>query len=226
MNLEEHYNQLYKTSSEAILNQKYSLDLNIHNPSDSRYGATILIRPSEKIKEKIQSFLDDLKKIEPNQYYYPNSDIHITVLSIISCYEGFSLDKIDVEDYVKIIQKSLEDSGEIKIKFHGVTASDSAIMIQGFPTDENLNNLRDKLRENFRKTTLEQSIDSRYSISAAHATVMRFTEKLQNPIKLIAKTNEFHDFDFGEFKVEKLEFVLNDWYQREENTIHLKDFEL
>jgi len=226
MNLEEHYNQLYKTSSEAILNQKYSLDLNIHNPSDSRYGATILIRPSEKIKEKIHSFLDDLKKIEPNQYYYPNSDIHITVLSIISCYEGFSLDKIDAEDYVKIIQKSLEDSGEIKIKFHGVTASDSAIMIQGFPTDENLNNLRDKLRENFRKTTLEQSIDSRYSISAAHATVMRFTEELQNTERLIAKTNEFRDFDFGEFIVEKLEFVLNDWYQREENTIHLKDFEL
>lgn len=226
MNLEEHYNQLYKTSSEAILAQKYSLDLDLHNPSDSRYGATILIRPSEKIKDKIQSFLDDLKKIEPNQYYYPNSDIHITVLSIISCYEGFSLDKIVPDDYIKIIQESLKELDKIKIKFRGITASNSAIMIQGFPTDETLNNLRDKLRENFRKTTLEQSIDSRYSISAAHATVMRFTEELQNPEKLIAKTNEFRDFDFGEFTVEKLELVLNDWYQREENTIHLAQFNL
>jgi 2'-5' RNA ligase len=224
MNLKEHYNELYKKSSEAILSGNYKLDSQINDKSDSRFGITLLIRPNETIKANIQLFLDELKVIDPLQYYYPDSDIHITVMSIISCYEGFSLDKITITDYIEIIQKSLIDVNEIKIKFQGVTVSPSALMIQGFPTDESLNNLRDRLRENFKKSTLQQSIDSRYTISTAHSTVMRFQEKLQNPKQLIAFSEKFRDFDFGEFKVENLELVYNDWYQREENTIHLEGF--
>ena len=226
MNLKEHYNQLYKKSAESILAGNYNLDSQINNKSDSRFGITLLIRPSEKIKANIQFFLEKLKAIEPEQYYYPDSDIHITVMSIISCYEGFSLDKIKVEDYIKIIQESLGDLGEIKIEFRGVTASPSALMIQGFPADESLNNLRNKLRDNFKKSPLKQSIDSRYVIATAHSTVMRFQEKLQNPEKLIEITERFRDYDFGEFTVDKVELVFNDWYQRESNTIHLHDFNL
>ncbi len=226
MNLQEHYNELYKKSSEVILAGNYKLDSQINNKSDSRFGITLLIRPSETIKANIQLFLDELKAIDPLQYYYPDSDTHITVMSIISCYEGFSLDKIIIADYIEIIQKSLIDVNEIKIKFQGVTASPSALMIQGFPTDESLNNLRDKLRENFKKSTLQQSIDSRYAIATAHSTVLRFQEKLQNPKQLIDIAEKFRDFDFGEFKVENIELVYNDWYQREENTIHLEDFNL
>ena len=226
MNLKEHYNQLYKKSAESILAGNYNLDSQINNKSDSRFGITLLIRPSEKIKANIQFFLDELKAIEPEQYYYPDSDIHITVMSIISCYEGFSLDKIKVEDYIKIIQESLVDLGEIKIEFRGVTASPSALMIQGFPADESLNNLRNKLRDNFKKSPLQQSIDSRYAIATAHSTVMRFQEKLQNPEKLIEITQRFRDYDFGEFTVDKVELVFNDWYQRESNTIDLQDFNL
>lgn len=226
MNLAEHYNQLYKTSSEAILKENYSLDSKINDPSDSRFGITLLLRPSEKIKVNVQLFLKELKAAEPNQYYYPDSDIHITVMSIISCYEGFSLDKINVEDYIRIIQKSLEDLDEIKIEFRGITASNSAIMVQGFPSDGTLNNLRNKLRENFRNSTLEQSIDSRYSIATAHSTVIRFIENLQNPSKLIEVVEQFRDYNFGEFTADKLELVFNDWYQRKENTIHLAEFNL
>jgi 2'-5' RNA ligase len=226
MNLTKHYNQLYKSSSEAILSGNYRLDVKINDPSDSRFGITLLLRPSEKIKADIQLFLKELKAIEPSQYYYPYSDIHITVMSIISCYEGFSLDQIAVESYIEIIQKSLADLAEIKIDFRGVTASNSAIMIQGFPSDESLNNLRNKLRENFKNSALEQSIDSRYSIATAHSTVMRFREKLQNPEQLIQIANQFREYNFGEFKADKLELVFNDWYQRERNTIQLKNFQL
>lgn len=226
MNLTEHYNQLYKSSSEAILSGNYRLDVKINDPSDSRFGITLLLRPSEKIKADIQLFLEKLKAIETSQYYYPYSDIHITVMSIISCYEGFSLDQIAVESYIEIIQKSLADLAEIKIDFRGVTASNSAIMIQGFPSDESLNNLRNKLRENFKNSALEQSIDSRYSIATAHSTVMRFREKLQNPEQLIQIANQFREYNFGEFKADKLELVFNDWYQRERNTIQLKNFQL
>lgn len=224
MNLTEHYNQLYIKSSEAILEGNYKLDTQINNASDSRFGITLLIRPNEKIKANIQLFLDELKAIEPHQYYYPDPDIHITVMSIISCYESFTLDKINIPEYIDVIQQSLVHLDQITIEFRGVTASPSAFMIQGFPTDESLHNFRDKLRKNFKKLTLEQSIDSRYTIATAHTTVMRFQEKLVNPKELIATAAQFRDYDFGEFQVENLELVYNDWYQREKNTIRLANF--
>ncbi|MDR7212518.1 mutarotase [Flavobacterium piscis] len=226
MDLNGHYQQLYTKSSQAILAGNYSLDPQINDSSDSRFGITLLIRPCQTVKNQIQLFLEKLKAIDPAQYYYPDSDIHITVMSIISCYEGFNLDKISVENYIEIIRKCILDLGEIKIKFRGVTASTSAIMIQGFPTSGSLNNLREKLRENFKKSNLEQSIDSRYAIATAHSTVMRFQEELQNPEKLMTVTENFRNYNFGEFTVEKIELVCNDWYQRERNTVTICDFYL
>lgn len=226
MNLQEHYNQLYTKSSKAILEGNYKVDDQINDVSDSRFGITLLIRPNDEIKAKIQLFLNELREIDSKQYYYPDSDIHITLMSIISCYKGFTLDKIRTEKYIEIIEKSLIDVDKIKIEFRGITASPSAIMIQGFPTDESLNILRDKLRENFKKSTLEESIDSRYAIATAHSTVLRFQEKVENPEKLMAVVEKFRDYDFGEFTVDKLELVYNDWYQRKKNTINLSDLYL
>ena len=226
MNLSEHYDQLYKTSSEAISAGKYAIDSELKNESDSRFGITLLIRPSDEVKANMQLFLNELKAIEPKQYYYPDSDIHITVMSIISCSEEFQLTQISPNDYIQLICKSMVDADKIKIHFKGVTASPSALMIQGFPTDETLDNLRNKLRENFKNSELQQTIDSRYTISTAHSTVMRFQEPLQNPKKLIEITDKFRDFDFGEFDVKNLELVYNDWYQRKSTTRILGNFGL
>ena len=86
--------------------------------------------------------------------------------------------------------------------------------------------MRNKLRENFKNTTLEQSIDSRYSIATAHMTVMRFKQKLENPGKLIQIIEKFRNHNFGTFTVDKIELVFNDWYQRKKNTKNLCDLYL
>ncbi|UWY27951.1 AKAP7 2'5' RNA ligase-like domain-containing protein [Flavobacterium sp. TR2] len=226
MNLTEHYNQLYKTSSEIISAGKYAIDSELKNESDSRFGITLLIRPNDEIIANIQTFINELKKAEPEQYFYPDSDIHITVMSIISCSENFTLNQISPNEYIEVICRSLVEVDKIKIHYQGITVSPSAIMIQGFPSDETLNNLRNRLRENFKKSGLQQSIDSRYEISTAHSTVMRFQEKLQNPKKLIEIAEKFRDYDFGTFEVKNLELVYNDWYQRKNTTRVLGDFGL
>ncbi|MBZ4033476.1 2'-5' RNA ligase family protein [Flavobacterium sp. 17A] len=226
MNLTEHYNQLYKTSAEAISAGKYSIDSELKNESDSRFGITLLIRPNEEVKANIQAFISELKKIEPEQYFYPDSDIHITIMSIISCSDQFTLNQIAPKEYIEIICRSLVEVEKIKIHFKGITASPSALLIQGFPSDETLNNLRNKLRENFKKSGLQQSMDSRYSIFTAHSTVMRFQEKLHDPKRLIEVAEKFRDYDFGEFDVKNIELVYNDWYQRKETTKVLGDFGL
>lgn len=226
MDLTAHYNQLFSQSVKAILNHNYKIDTQIDNRLDARFGITLLIRPPETIKNKIQSFLEKLKKVDDLQYYYPNSDIHITVLSIISCYENFSLNQINPQDYIEIIEKHLYLLNNLAIDFDGITASDSTIMIQGFPSNENLNNFRDALRIAFKNSPLEQSIDSRYSLSTAHSSVCRFRKPIADTQKLITELKHCRFESFGTFEISELELVCNDWYQKKEKTTVLHRFSI
>ncbi|MCB0751846.1 MAG: mutarotase, partial [Ignavibacteriae bacterium] len=130
--MKSHYDKLFNETKQKVQQDNFEVDKLIDYKNDNRYGITLVIIPSQEVKDKIQIFLSELKKIEPNQYYYRNSDIHITVMSIISCYNGFNLTHIDVNDYVNIISKSIEGEMCFDIDFTGVTSSQSAIMIQGF----------------------------------------------------------------------------------------------
>ncbi len=226
MNLTRHYKELYESSIEKIEKDVYQTDSLIDSPADKRFGITVLIRPPQKVKDKIELFLEELKQIDPSQYYYPISDIHITVMSIISCYEGFRLDQISVSDYSNLIKQSLKGIDKFEIKFQGITASDLGLMIQGFPENEMLNNMRNNLRTNFKNSDLEQSIDKRYSIQTAHATVVRLRKELQDKKAFLAKIEQYKNYDFGSFVVKELELVFNDWYQRKKNSILLGKFEL
>lgn len=208
------------------MNDEYSIDSNIHNPLDKRFGLTLLIKPQIEIQNNIQNFLTELRNTEPGQYYYPNSDLHVTTLSIISCYEGFNLKDITISDYSKIIIESLESINEFEIEFRGVTASDSAIMIQGVPKTETLHQIRENLRINFGKSSLQKSIDSRYPLTTAHITVLRFSEKLNNAGQFINCIEKYRNHDFGTSKVSTLDLVYNDWYQRKEVVQQLAEFKI
>tara|TARA_R110002072_G_scaffold140149_4_gene284034 strand:- start:1370 stop:2065 length:696 start_codon:yes stop_codon:yes gene_type:complete len=215
MNLESHYKKLYNESISKISSDNYEIDDLIDSNKDNRFGLTLLIRPSIEIKEKIQKFIKEIKKIEPNQYYYPNSDIHITVMSIISCYDGFDINRIDLAKYIELIEKCIVEKKDINITFRGITASPSGIMIQGFMENNELNDIRDRLRKEFKNSNLEQSLDKRYSIQTAHSTIVRFRTTLSQKRKLLEFLDENNNFDFGTFKVNEFELVYNDWYQRE-----------
>ena len=224
MNLENHYKKLYEESVDKIATDHYEIDNLIESDKDNRFGITLLVRPPIEVKDRIQEFLEIFKKIEPNQYYYPNTDIHITVMSIISCYEGFDIEKIDLPKYIKLIEKCTFEKKEINIAFRGITASPSGIMIQGFMDNNGLNNIRDKLRKEFKNSDLEQSLDKRYSIQTAHATIIRFKAEIKQKGKFLQALNENINYDFGTFKVNKFELVYNDWYQSEKYVKLIHEF--
>lgn len=225
MNLAEHYNKLYKDAITKIALGEYVTDPLINDETDRRFGITLVIRPDLATKTQIQQFLAEVKAIEPDQYYYQNADIHITLMSIISCYEGFDLKNIQVQDYVSLIREVLNRHQGFKIQFRGLTASPSCILIQGFLTDT-LNEIRDDLRKTFKNSGLKQSIDKRYAIQTAHATVVRFNNPLQNPGALVSLMEKYRNFDFGTFDIKQVELVYNDWYQREKFVKKLHTFSL
>ncbi|RDC55493.1 mutarotase [Pedobacter chinensis] len=223
MNLAEHYNKLYTESITKISTGNYEIDHLIDDQTDKRFGITLLIRPDESTKANIQQFLDKARAIDPNQYFYKNSDLHITVMSVISCYDGFDLADINTEEYIQLIDKVLAKHSTFKIQFRGLTASPSCILIQGFLT-EALNEIRNDLRFTFKNSDLQQSIDKRYAIQTAHSTIIRFRTELQNKNALLELIEKYRDFDFGTFEVNKIELVYNDWYQREQFVKKLHEF--
>lgn len=226
MNLKEHYSELYKESVKKISIGKYEIDNLIDSKSDKRFGITLLVRPSSEVKAKIEKLTLELKKAEPNQYYYPNSDIHITVMSIISCYDGFNIENIELSKYIELIKKCLPNKKNIEINFKGLTASNSCIMLQGFMNNNVLNEIRDNLRFEFKKSELEQSLDKRYSIQTAHSTIVRFRNHLNEKENFLKIIDKYADFDFGTFEIKKIELVYNDWYQRNELVKKLYEFEI
>ena len=225
MNLSAHYDKLYQESKTKIANGHYEIDELIDSKDDYRFGITLVIRPDESTKTNIQQFLNEVKAIDPHQYYYQNSDLHITVMSIISCYVGFDLRHINVADYVKVIEPIVAKHRNFKIQFKGITASPSCILLQGFLTDT-LNEIRDDLRIGFKNTDLQQSIDKRYAIQTAHSTVIRFRQVLKNKDQLLKLVEKYRDFDFGTFEVHNMELVYNDWYQRKKFVKKLHEFDL
>ncbi|MBD3615210.1 MAG: mutarotase [Gracilimonas sp.] len=226
MNLKKHYNQLWDHSVQKFESGNEETDPLIDDVNDTRYGLTLLARPSVEVKHAISKIQEEIKLVAPEQYYYPVSDIHITVLSIISCEASFGLSQIDLREYTNLIKSVLDKASPFEISFRGLTASPSAIMVCGFPANDTLNDIRDSLRKAFKKSSIEHTIDKRYLLQTAHITTMRFRNKLKHSSLFIKKIQALNEQLIGSSTIHSLELVGNDWYQREAKTELIKKFQL
>lgn len=226
MELQQQYDQFFIEGIRAIETGTYTINELLQADLDQRYGITLLLRPDASIRASIQQFLSELRSIDPHQYYYPESDMHVTILSIISCYEGFQLNQIDPAAYTAIIREVLANQAACTIEFTGITLSPAAVMIRGFVSDDALNHLRDQLRVAFKFSGLQHSIDERYSIFTAHSTVVRYQQKLADPAAWVRKLRQFESYPFGKQKLATMELVYNDWYQQKEKVQQLAYFSI
>lgn len=145
------YDSLWQKSIKGFKDNIFQLDNNLNRrEQDNRRGVTLIGRLNSETLLKLMDFLHECKLIEPDQHYYSMNDIHITILSIISCYNGFNIESIDKDAYIDLITKAIKNCGPFKILFKGITASPSCIMLQGFPLDDTLKLLRDQIRVEFK----------------------------------------------------------------------------
>jgi 2'-5' RNA ligase len=225
MQLREHYNSMWNDALVQFENNAFKYDRLIDSVKDYRFGVSLVAKLSAEVQQETTKMLEDLRQTEPEQYYYPAEDQHVTILSIISCYDGFKLSNINIREYTDVIGRSIKNIHSFPITFEGITASPSCIMIQGFAGAE-IEKIRNNLRENFKELHLETSIDKRYQIHTAHSTVVRFKNTVKHPAEYIEKIKRYRQHYFGTVEVNTLEFVFNDWYQRHLNEHVLARFEL
>src|SRR5690625_1691435 len=226
MNLENRYNKLWNQSLQKFRSNEFEFDPLINSEDDTRYGITLLARPSKEIKQNISETLNEIKNVAPNQYYYREPDLHVTILSLISCFAGFSLNKIDQSDYREVVQSAINSVSPFKIRFHGLTASPSCILVQGFPKYNQLSKLRNELRQKFKDSDLQHSIDKRYQLQTAHITVVRFSHLFENAERFVNKVAGLRDRNFGSCVIDQVELVGNDWYHQQEKVKSIAKFSL
>lgn len=226
MKLQAQYDKLYAESLPEIQNGNYHIDQAIDASIDNRFGLSLIIQPTKEVILEVSPFLNQLKKANQHQYYYESSQIHVTVLSIISCYAGFVLESISVPKYVEIIKQSLSDIKDFEIHYHGLTLSRGGVMVQGYPKQDDLERLRDNLRENIMASGLQQSMDQRYRLTTAHTTVMRFRNRIMNLDSFVGSLQENRERDFGSQRVTTLKLVYTDWYHRKDKVKYLHEFQI
>lgn len=220
--LETRYNEIWDSSKKDLLTNNIDVDEHLFDlEKDKRRGLTVLIPLKGECLDKMEKIIDQLKEIEPNQYYYPKTDIHITVLDIISASDDFRFDRKQAAIYKEILDNCLSKFSKFTIQFRGLTASKSAVMVQGF-YDQALPKLREMLREEIKEQGV--GLKERYKIKTAHLTIARFKQKLQNPDKLVKKIEKNRKYEFGLFVVKKILFVLHGWYNCREKTRVLGEY--
>ena len=224
--MESIYKNMWVDAFPKIAKGTLSLDNQMDNPLDNRRGITLLLRPSPTVISEMEDFLAKAKKMAPKQYYYPITDLHITVLSIFSCSPNFSLAQINLAAYKKIIQQALAPFEAFQINFSGITLSSSGIVAKGYDEQGTLNEIRDALRTAFKVTDLAHTIDKRYVLKAAHSTLVRFKAPLEDSALLAEFLKQQQTVPFGRSTVESIDLVFNDWYMKAGNVKILKKYPL
>jgi 2'-5' RNA ligase len=160
----------------------------------------------------VNLFLRQLADVAPGQYFYRPDELHVTVLAVIPGSEEWRGKIQNLPAIHAVIGKVLKRHRPFAIFFRGVTASPGAVMIQGFPQNEALAEIRDELRHTFRRNLLGGDIDRRYKINTAHVTLMRFRHAQADWKALVALLKANRQTDFGKTIARKLQLLWGDWY--------------
>ncbi len=204
--LETHYCNIYKQNKSKLLQGGVGDVFLVSPETDARMSLALLIRIDESISEKIYEFLEKIKAVEPDLYFYPKEDFHITVMDILKGIPNRVIPD-NIEAYIQCIKECTDTIEPFYIEFRGVTASDNAVLVKGY-YEYGLEKLRRLLRKNFTKKHL--LLEERYETFSSHITVVRIPDKLTHSNKFITCIQS--DDNFGTMKVGSIELVFHNWY--------------
>jgi 2'-5' RNA ligase len=210
--LQIHYDTMWNRAFGAVAYGDLDYDTHLTVGRDMRRGLTLIARPSQTLRARFETVLDRLAGSEPQQYRYPASDMHLTILSLFTATENPDLQLLRLPDYRAAVSAAMEGIEAFEIDFSGITLSLSAVLAKGFPVGTTLETLRERLRVQLRNRGLHASLDQRYRLITAHATLFRFVTPLQGAQDFAALLTSMRDEPLGTLRVDEVELVVNDWY--------------
>jgi len=210
--LQVHYATMWESAFDAVAQGDVDCDTRLATGRDLRRGLTLIARPGPALQARFEFLLDRLALCEPQQYRYPVTDMHLTILPLFTAIENPVSELAKLNDYIYSVRAALDGIEPFDIKFHGITMSRSAVLAQGFPCGPALETLRERLRTQLRDAGLDASLDQRYRLITAHSTLFRFVAPLHHPQHFAAQLRSLRDEPLGCMHVNEVELVVNDWY--------------
>ena len=225
--LRERYTGLWNGAIDDVREGRVTIDpLLASRAPDRRRCITLLARPSAAVQQSVAGFLDELRAIDPEQYYYHPTELHVTVLSLFTATLEHERYLARYGDYLAAVKAALAGAPAFGIEFTGVTLTREAVMIQGFPANTVLNDLRETLRNELRARHLTEGLDSRYLLQTAHMTAVRFRTALQDGRRFAGILERYRNHAFGRMQVQELNLVRNDWYMSRASVEVLERYQL
>jgi len=198
----------------------------LRKADDARRGVTLLAHPAAPVADALAAFLAQLRVLEPDQYYYPRADLHLTVLSLFSATTDYAPYLAHLDAYRSAVDEALDGAPPFAIDCVGVTLTAGTVLAQGFPRDDTLARVRERLRAALTARGLGGAVDQRYRLETAHTTLVRFVAPLRQPGRFVDALEAARHRTFGTSLVTRMELVLGDWYQSSEVARPLADYTL
>ncbi|CAH7179337.1 conserved hypothetical protein [Vibrio chagasii] len=213
----EIYDKMWQRFKVASETDQYELDAHLLDlPNDTRRGITALAylkQGNSALLDEIMRFQEAVHILEPDQYYHPREELHLTILSIISCVANFEITQVNAQSYIEVFNKVVGSIAPIEIEYKGISASENCIILQGFTVGNGLEQFRNKLREALVEEGLRVTFDSRYKQVTAHSSLIRFKSPINNAQRLFNLCEQYRNHTFGRITLNDFELVFNNWYQ-------------
>lgn len=211
------YNKINSEGERAIWNGQEAIEQFLNKmDADKRFGLTLQIDINGATNDLYKKAIARIQGIEPDLYTYPDSDLHVTVIDFVSANIEFVKDDNQNNKTIEIIENALYGIIKFDLVFKGLIVSDAAVLGKGYYI-QGLN----QIRNNIRKLAREQNInlEQRYQRTSAHFTGIRFKSPLRNRREFVKIVQEYNFSEVGLFRVNELELVIHDWYNRRKEVI-------
>jgi 2'-5' RNA ligase len=213
------YDALWADAAPAVRGGAATLDPWIaRKNADPRRGLSLLARPGADLVRRLEDFLAGLRAEEPEQYFQPAADMHLTVFSLFGTTADHAPYMAHLDAYRAAAAEALRGVPPFRVEIEGVTLSRGAVMAQGFPADGTLDEVRERLRAALAERGLTAGMDQRYPLMTAHLTLVRFAAPLRRPERFVQRVAAARGRVFGAMEVREMELVISDWYQSSEHT--------
>lgn len=221
------YEQLWNEAVAALELGQPQLDPHLlDQAADCRRGVSLMFDLPPAVQTRIKNFLDPLALEFPGQYFYRPLELHVTIVTFISATELWRKEIGDVPAFREILSSVLSRHPPFEVEFRGITAAPNAVMVQGFPRGDTLENIRRDLRRGFAERGFANRLDRRYPNQAAHVTAMRFCRADANWKRLLEMLTANRQTNFGEMRAETLQLTWGDWYASANTLRTLQKFHL
>jgi hypothetical protein len=217
------YDSIFQTHFKELENNRIKTDhFLVPNTIDNRRGVSLII-PISLDTSAYSDLVKEYCEIEPNQYYYPNTDLHITIFTFLSARDTYKNNNEINRQFMNISENVLGSIHTCSVLLNGITFSTEAGFINGYDNNV-LIGIRDSIREEMNKNGLK--IDERYKSETAHITFTRFVNPLADNKRLVKKILIDKKREIGEIRINKIELVEHDWYNKLINKKVLETFKI